>query len=173
MACLAPQARVLDFACGRGRHTALALARGATVVGIDRDPQALAALPPEAQAVQADLEHGPWPAVLSPARPFDAIVVANYLHRPRLDLLPACLAPGGLLVYETFAVGNERYGRPSNPDFLLRAGELADWATRHGLCVLGYEHGFLPRGQGAIVQRIAAVRPPVDLERFAPAFAGG
>ncbi len=164
MASLTPQARVLDLACGQGRNTAAALARGARVLAVDRDPAALACLPGAAQALCADLELAPWPPELAPAGQFDAIVVANYLFRPRLDLLPACLAPGGLMLYETFAAGNARYGRPSNPAFLLEAGELFAWAARHGLLVLAYEHGFVPRGTGAIVQRLAAVRPPVALE---------
>ena len=165
MASLTPQARVLDLACGQGRNTAAALARGARVLAIDRDPAALACLPAGAQALCADLEQAPWPAALAPAGQFDVILVGNYLFRPRLDLLPACLAPGGLMLYETFAAGNARYGRPSNPAFLLEPGELFTWATRHGLMVLAYEHGFVPRGKGAIVQRLAAARPPVELER--------
>lgn len=166
MASLAPQARVLDLACGQGRNTVAALARGAQVLGIDRDSAALARLPAPAQPLQADLEHAPWPAELALDGRFDAILVANYLFRPRLDLLPGCLVPGGLLLYETFGAGNARYGRPSNPAFLLRPGELFAWATRHRLCVLGYEQGFAGRAGGAIVQRLAAVRPPFDPERF-------
>ncbi len=165
MASLTPQARVLDLACGQGRNTAAALARGATVLAVDRDPAALSRLPTGARALCADLEGAPWPPELAPAGQFDAIVVANYLFRPRLDLLPACLAPGGLMLYETFGAGNARYGRPSNPAFLLEPGELFAWAERHGLLVLAYEHGFVPRGTGAIVQRLAAVRGPVELER--------
>ncbi|HPU50270.1 MAG TPA: class I SAM-dependent methyltransferase [Burkholderiaceae bacterium] len=166
MASLGPQARVLDLACGRGRNTVAALARGASVLAVDRDPAALASLPPGARALCADLEGGAWPPELAPAGQFDAIVVANYLFRPRLDLLPGCLAPGGLMLYETFAAGNARYGRPANPEFLLEPGELFAWAARHGLTVLAFEHGFVPRGTGALVQRLAAVRAPVELERY-------
>jgi hypothetical protein len=93
-------------------------------------------------------------------------VEANYLFRPRLDLQPACLAPGGLMLYETFAAGNARFGRPTNPAFLLEPGELFGWAARHGLLVLAYEHGFVARGSGAIVQRLAAARAPVELTRY-------
>lgn len=166
MAALPPGARVLDLACGEGRHVSAALARGARVTGVDRDAQALAGLPAGADRVQADLEGAPWPAALAPLSAWDAILVANYLFRPRLDLLPACLAPGGLLVYETFAQGNERYGRPRNPDFLLRPGELFALCERSGLVVLAYESGWLARGTCALVQRVAAVRPPFDPERF-------
>lgn len=166
MAFLGPQARVLDLACGHGRNTAAALARGARVLAVDRDRDALARLPAGAQPLCADLEGAPWPSELAPAGQFDAIVVANYLFRPRLDLLPACLAPGGLMLYETFAAGNARYGRPSNPAFLLEPGELFAWAARHGLLVLGYEHGFVARGSGAVVQRLAAARAPLELTRY-------
>jgi SAM-dependent methyltransferase len=103
------------------------------VLAVDRDRDALARLPAGAQPLCADLEGAPWPSELAPASQFDAIVVANYLFRPRLDLLPACLAPGGLMLYETFAAGNARYGRPANPAFLLEPGELFAWAARHGL----------------------------------------
>ena len=166
MVCLAPSARVLDLACGSGRNARLALDHGARVLGVDRDADALARLPAEVETVCADLESGVWPAQLAPAGGFDAIVVGNYLFRPRLDLLPALLAPGGLLLYETFGQGNARYGRPANPDFLLRPGELLGLAERHGLVVVAYEHGFLAGGAGAIVQRLAAVRPPFDAERL-------
>jgi SAM-dependent methyltransferase len=166
MACLAPQARVLDLACGRGRNTSLAMVHGAQVTGVDRDPAALATLPAGVTTVCADLEGQAWPPALTGDGRFDVILVANYLFLPRLDLLPACLAPGGLLLYETFGMGNARYGRPANPTFLLAAGELLRWAERHGLFVLAYENGFISRAGGAVVQRIAAIRPPVDLERF-------
>jgi len=118
------------------------------MVGVDRDPAALARLPAGVEAVGADLEAGAWPAQLDAVGGFDAILVGRYLFRPRLDLLPACLAPGGLLLYETFGEGQARYGRPAN------------------LRVVAYEHGFVPDGGGAIVQRLAAVRPPFDPERL-------
>lgn len=172
MVSLGPSASVLDLACGRGRHAAAAIARGARVVAVDRDPLALADLPEAAHAVCADLEADPWPAQLDPPGGFDAILVANYLFRPRLDLLPPRLAPGGLLLYETFGAGNARYGRPANPDFLLRPGELFALCQRHGLTVLAYESGYTARAGGAIVQRIAAVRPPFDPGHF-PLEAGG
>jgi SAM-dependent methyltransferase len=166
MVCLAPSARVLDLACGGGRNARLALEHGARVLGVDRDADALARLPAGVEAAWADLESAAWPAQLASAAGFDAILVGNYLFRPRLDLLPACLAPGGLLLYETFGQGNARYGRPANPDFLLRPGELLALAERHGLAIVAYEHGFVAGDGGAIVQRLAAVRPPFDAERL-------
>ncbi len=102
-----------------------------------------------------DLESGPWPFN---GERFDAVVVANYLFRPRFDLLASLIAPGGLLVYETFARGNERYGRPSNPAFLLETGELLDRSRRAGLTVLAYETGLAQRPAPALVQRVCAVR---------------
>jgi SAM-dependent methyltransferase len=165
MAFLGPQARVLDLACGHGRNTAAALARGARVLAVDRDRDALARLPEGAQPLCADLEGAPWPSELAPASQFDAIVVANYLFRPRLDLLPACLAPGGLMLYETFAAGNARYGRPANPAFLLEPGELFAWAAIATGCwcwptsTASWRAARVP-----IVQRLAAVRSPAPFE---------
>jgi SAM-dependent methyltransferase len=119
---------VLDVACGSGRHLAWLGAEGHRVCGIDRDAAALEAARARlgegtAELLHADLESAPWPL---PGRRFDAVVVTNYLWRPLLPTLVASVAPRGLLLYETFAVGNETLGRPSNPDFLLRPGELLD-----------------------------------------------
>lgn len=159
---IARGASVLDFACGAGRNLGPLAARGANVVAVDRDPAALAAIRFDVERIEADLEREPWPLG---ARRFDAVVCCNFLHRPRLDLLFGLVAPGGLMIYETFARGNERYGRPSNPDFLLADGELAAAARRCGLAVLAYEHGFAG-GRAAIVQRLCAVRPPFGPERY-------
>ncbi len=164
-ACLPRGARVLDFACGGGRNAAPLLAAGARVVGADADADALARLPGGVERVHADLESAAWP--FAPAA-FDAIVCCNYLFRPRLDLLFGLVAPGGLVIYETFARGNERYGRPSNPKFLLVPGELVRTAERNGFTVLAYEHAHVAQPRPARVQRLAAARPPVDAERFAP-----
>ncbi|HWS74108.1 MAG TPA: class I SAM-dependent methyltransferase, partial [Quisquiliibacterium sp.] len=108
-------ARVLDYAGGSGRNLPPLLARGARVTVADRDAGALAGIGPAVERICADLESGPWPF---DGRRFDAVVCCNYLFRPRLDLLTALVAPVGLLVYETFAEGNERFGRPSRPSFL-------------------------------------------------------
>lgn len=156
---LAPAGRpVLDVACGAGRHLLEFAARGHPVTGVDRDPQALADaawhLDGAGELVQADIENGPWPLA---DRVFGAVVVTNYLWRA---LLPTCVAsvePGGVLLYETFAAGNETVGKPSRPDFLLRPGELL--AACAGLRIVAYEDGFesLPE---RFVQRVAAVREP-------------
>lgn len=155
---VAPGARVLDVAAGTGRHARLFAARGAEVVAVDRDEEALAALRGVTgiQTRVADLEGAAWP--LSREN-FDAIVVTNYLHRPRLRDLLGALAGDGVLLYETFAAGNERFGRPSKPDFLLRNGELLD--VVRGYCtVVAFEQGSIENGaQPAVVQRLAAVGP--------------
>lgn len=150
---------VLDLACGGGRHVRWFLARGNRVTAVDRDLTGLDDLAPQdaLRRLEADLEDAsPWP--LAGSR-FDAIIVTNYLYRPLFPDLAAALAPGGLLLYETFARGNERYGRPRNPDFLLRPGELLDWlrgteASRFR--ILGYEDLVIERPRPAAVQRIAA-----------------
>jgi SAM-dependent methyltransferase len=144
---------VLDAACGSGRHLRWLAARGFAVTGVDRDAQALATSRGHGELIEADLETGPWPLG---ERRFDAVVVTNYLWRESLPRLVSAVAPGGVLLYETFAVGNERYGRPSNPQFLLQPGELLD-ATR-ALHVLAYEDGLL-EAPARRVQRIAAIRP--------------
>jgi SAM-dependent methyltransferase len=145
---------VLDLACGRGRHLRWFAARGHPVLGVDRDADALAGLQGVGETLQADIEDGPWPLA---GRQFDAVVVTNYLWRPLLPRILDALAPGGILLYETFAEGNETVGKPSRPDFLLKHGELLHACA--ALRVIAYEDGFLdnpPR----FVQRIAAVREP-------------
>lgn len=158
-----PTARTLDYAAGRGRNIAPLLARGARVTAVDRDPLALQALDPSVEAIQADLEVGPWPFG---DRRFDVVVCCNYLFRPRMALMAGLLEPGGMLVHETFGVGNARYGRPASPGFLLRPGELFASCERAGLVVLGYESGYVNAPKPAIVQRVCAVRPPCDPERY-------
>ena len=154
---LIPQdARLLDVACGRGRHARYFAQRGAKVLAVDRDARALASLDGIAgiETRVADFEIGAWP--LGNAT-FDAIVVVNYLHRPLWPDLLAALTSDGTLLYETFAVGNEAYGRPSNPDFLLREGELLD-VVGGKLTIVAFEQGLSSdRDAMTVVQRIAAV----------------
>ncbi len=147
---------MLDVACGNGRHARWLAARGHPVEAVDRDAALLAKLAaiPGIATRCADLEAGAWPYA---GQAFAAIVVVNYLHRPLFPHLLAALAPGGVLIYETFAAGNERYGRPANPDFLLRPGELLDVA-RGALRVLAYEDLFVADSKPAMIQRICAIR---------------
>ena len=144
---------VLDVACGSGRHMRWFYERNHAVTGVDIAEAAINSVASLGRTVLADIETGPWPFA---GEAFDAVVVTNYLWRPRLADIVAAVAPGGVLLYETFATGNETVGKPSRPDFLLQPGELL--AACAGLRVVAYENGFLdtpPR----FVQRIAAVRP--------------
>lgn len=141
---------VLDVASGSGRHARFFAARGLEVVAVDRERHEM----PGVRFVQADLENGnPWPFA---GQRFGAIVVTNYLHRPLFKSIEDSLAEGGVLIYETFMIGNERFGRPSNPDFLLRAGELVE--AFRSLDVLGFEEGEVQRPKVAVTQRICAVK---------------
>lgn len=153
--------RVLDVACGGGRHLRWLAGRGFTLTGIDRDAAALASLADLAatgavELISADIENGPWPC---PGRQFDTVLVTNYLWRALWPQLLAAIAPGGVLVYETFAAGNETVGKPSRPDFLLQPGELLTRCT--GLRIVAYEDGFL-QAPPRFVQRVVAVREPAD-----------
>ena len=152
-------ARLLDLACGHGRHALLFAARGVHVIAVDRDATALATLAgvPGIETRRVDLEGGTWP--LGDGR-FDAIVVSHYLHRPLFPSLFAALTADGTLLYETFAVGNEVFGRPTNPAFLLRAGELLHLAATAtpSLTVVAFEQGLADNADRlAVVQRLAAV----------------
>jgi len=157
---VAPGSRVLDVACGRGRHARLFAEQGCIVEAVDIDAEAGASLSgvPGVGFLQADIEGGPWPYA---GRQFDAIVVTHYLHRPLLPLLAAALAPGGLLIYETFMVGHERFGRPTNPAFLLRTGELLE-AFGPPLAVLAFEEGVVSLPRPARLSRLCAVRAAGD-----------
>jgi SAM-dependent methyltransferase len=154
-----PGARVVDVACGGGRHTRWFAERGHPVVALDRDLSGVADLRDDARVelIECDLEAGDRVPV--DVGSCAVVVVTNYLWRPILDDLVALLAPDGWLLYETFAVGNERHGRPSNPDFLLRPGELLELAARHSLHVVAYEDVVVDDPRPACVQRIAATRP--------------
>lgn len=155
---LRANASVLDLACGAGRHARWFLQQGHAVTGIDRDAAALGMTAAQSgwRPVLADIENGPWP--LGDER-FDAVVVTHYLWRPLLPRILASVAPGGLLLYETFAAGNETVGKPSRPDFLLRNGELLTLCA--GWRIVAYEDGFL-EPPARFVQRIAALHTPPD-----------
>ncbi|MET0517229.1 MAG: class I SAM-dependent methyltransferase [Burkholderiaceae bacterium] len=166
---LRPGATALDLACGSGRHLRHLLEQGLRVTGVDRDAAALAPLRalPGAEIIEADIESGPWPLA---GRQFDLVLVTNYLWRPLLPAIVAAVAPGGWLLYETFASGQERIGRPARPEFLLQPGELL--AACQALRIVGYEDGFEKGGGGGggglngvnprHVQRVAAVRERQD-----------
>jgi SAM-dependent methyltransferase len=152
-----PGAPVLDVACGGGRHLRWFRERGHPITGIDRAPEAIAAAQALGAAVAADLEGGgAWPL---PGRQFGAVVVTNYLWRPIFPALQDSVAPGGVLLYETFALGNETVGRPARPEFLLAPAELLKLVDR--LRIVAYEDGFLEQPP-RYVQRVAAVRPAGD-----------
>lgn len=138
---------VLDLACGSGRHSLVFLQKGIPVVALDRQAQVV----PGAQFMQADLEAGPWPLA---GRCFAAIVVTNYLHRPLFPLIEQALEEGGVLIYETFMAGHEKFGRPSNPAFLLKPGELL--AAFAALTPIAFEQGYVEQPKPALVQRLCA-----------------
>jgi SAM-dependent methyltransferase len=158
-AALVERGPVLDVACGAGRHARLFAARGLEVVAVDRDEQHI----PGVRFVQADLEDGPWPFG---TERFAAIVVTNYLHRPLFAQLEAALAEEGVLIYETFMVGNEKYGRPSNPAFLLHPAELLQ--AFRGLTPIAFEQGYVETPKPALIQRLCARRGHMGSGRIAP-----
>ena len=151
-----PAGTVLDLACGHGRHMRWFAEQGHAVTGVDRSPEAVQAVSPLGEAVLADIENGPWPLMQGEeVRQFDAVIVTNYLWRPLFERIGQSLAPGGILIYETFALGNETVGKPSRPDFLLQPAELL--RAFADLNIIGFEQGFLanpPR----FVQRLVASR---------------
>ena len=156
---LLPAGEVLDLACGGGRHARHLAALGHPVLAVDRDPQALALAAGQGiTTLQLDLED---PALAWPFAPgrFAGVVVTNYLHRPLFPQLAASLAPDGVLIYETFAAGNQAYGKPSNPAFLLAPGELLEQAGRLGLRVIAFEDGYVDRPKPAMLQRLCAAKP--------------
>jgi len=157
---LIPDGEVLDLACGAGRHSRLLAQHGHAVLAVDRNAEALAlAAGAGIQTMQVDLETDDpaktWP--FSAAR-FAGIVVTNYLHRPLWGCMVDSLAEHGVLIYETFALGNEQFGKPSNPDFLLAHGELLEVAREYGLLVVAYEDGYVEEPKPAVVQRICLLK---------------
>jgi SAM-dependent methyltransferase len=152
---IVPGGSVLDLACGNGRHALFLQTGGWRVTAVDRDAGALAGLRGHVgmEVVEADLEAGDWPLG---ARRFDGIVVTNYLHRPLFSRLVKALDEGGVLIYETFMQGNERFGRPSNPDFLLRPGELLE--AFGSMQIVAFEQGEVAMPKPAMLQRLCAVR---------------
>lgn len=158
---LRANSRVLDLACGSGRHLRWFADQGHSVLGMDRDIDQCGERGPSIALLQADIEAEPWPLQMAngTTQTFDAVVVTNYLWRPLFPRILQSVAPGGVLLYETFAAGNQAFGRPARPDFLLQPQELLKACC--GLHVVAYENGLLSDPHRA-VQRIAAVRPPND-----------
>jgi len=152
---LAPGCTALDIACGGGRHMQWLSTQGHKMLGVDRSAEALSLARSFGQTLEVDIENGPWPLA---GQTFGAVVVTNYLWRPLWPQITASVAEGGVLLYETFAQGNETVGKPSRPDFLLRPAELLAVCADAGLRVVAYEDGFLP-SPDRFVQRVAAVRP--------------
>lgn len=148
---------VLDVACGNGRHARFFAAKGHRVDAVDRDLTGFDDVSKMARALQADIEVGPWPYE---GKKFAGVIVTNYLHRPLMGTLIASVAPGGVFIYETFAVGNELYGRPSRAEFLLTPGELLEMVRGH-LQVVAFEDIYIDLPKPAKMQRIAAVRTAV------------
>ncbi len=154
-----PQSQVLDLACGAGRHMKYLQGLGHHCIGVDRSAEALAEAASFGQTLAADLEGGPWPFS---GQTFDLVVVTNYLWRPLMPRILVSLAPQGLLIYETFALGHEKIGKPSRPDFLLKPGELL--RCFEPLRVIAYEDGYCEQ-PAKFVQRMVAVNQVNDLAR--------
>ena len=157
---------MLDVACGGGRHTRhfQALGHPVTAVDIDLGRMRDLAQQPDIELVEADLEAGPWPFW---GRTFAAVVVTNYLWRPLFPALMAAIETGGLLLYETFAEGNARFGRPTCPAHLLAPGELLE-CLRGTLQVIAYEHGIVDDPRPAAIQRAVALKLPLVEDRLVP-----
>lgn len=150
---------VLDVASGAGRHAVFFAERGLEVIAVDREPQMI----PGVEFVKADIEGGPWPFS---GKRFAAIIVTNYLHRPLFTVLEKALAQDGVLLYETFMVGNEKFGRPSNPAFLLEPGELL--RAFASLQPIAFEQGRVERPKPAMIQRLCAARGDIGTVKIAP-----
>ena len=155
--------KVLDLACGSGRHANYLAGLGYVVTALDRDLGAMTKhdTTDNLELIEADLEDGrPWPLE---TRRFKAIVVTNYLYRPLFPTIIEALDEDGILIYETFSLGNEKYGRPSNPNFLLTPGELLSVCSER-LRVVAYEEGLIKNPTPAIKQRICAISRLPDAE---------
>ena len=146
--------RVLDVACGSGRHARYFASRGHPVEAVDRDIGGFLQVPDLVNLRQADIEADPWPYA---GEEFAAVVVTNYLYRPLFATLVDAVMPGGVLIYETFALGNAQYGRPTRADFLLQPEELLQVVRGH-LEVRAFENVYVDSPKPAMVQRIAAIR---------------
>jgi SAM-dependent methyltransferase len=147
---------VLDLACGGGRHSLYLAELGYSVIAVDQDVSKLTSIASaQISTEEWDLELQMWPLE---GRQFEGIVVTNYLYRPHLDQLPKMLSPGGVLIYETFAQGNEAFGKPSNPNFLLKTGELLALAASHDLKIIAYEDIYQASPKPAMMQRICALK---------------
>ncbi len=151
---IAPASRVLDLACGAGRHMQYLSSLGHSLLGVDRSDEALRAASAWGDTLMADIENGDWPL---PNQQFGAVVVTHYLWRPLWPQILGAVESGGVLLYETFAQGHETVGRPARPEFLLQPGELLKVAVEGGLRVIAYEDGFL-ESPARFMQRIVAVR---------------
>ena len=158
---LPAQSRVLDVACGAGRHMRWMATQGHTCVGVDRSPEALQAAQAYGQVIEADIEGGPWPLI---GQQFDAVIVTNYLWRPLMHRLLESLKPQGFLIYETFALGHEKIGKPSRPDFLLQHGELLQ--TCAPLHVIAYEEGYLAQPPKCVQRIVASPQVPNSGQQF-------
>lgn len=158
---IAPNTRVLDLACGHGRHMKWFAARGNAVTGMDRSPDALTFASAWGETIRADLENGPWPMMLDgqPAQ-FGAVVVTNYLWRELFPVIQASLEPDGVLIYETFSEGNQTVGKPSRPEFLLQQGELL--SAFANLRIVAFEEGFIASPE-KFIQRIVAIKKNASL----------
>ena len=158
---LPAQSRVLDLACGAGRHMRWVAEQGHTCVGVDRSSEALQAAQAYGQVIEADIEGGPWPLM---GQQFDAVIVTNYLWRPLMPRILESIKPQGFLIYETFALGHETIGKPSRPDFLLQHGELLQICAQ--MHVIAYEDGYSEQPPKFVQRIVASPQVPNAGQRF-------
>ena len=158
---LPPQSRVLDLACGAGRHMRWLAENGHRCVGVDRSSEALQVAKAHGQVIEADIETGDWPLL---GKQFDAVIVTNYLWRPLMPRILESLTPTGFLIYETFALGHEKYGKPSRPDFLLQPGELLQTCSQ--MHVIAYENGYSDQPPKVVQRIVATPQVPAPGQQF-------